>query len=281
MAAAVQSLLEKLEPMAMMEEGGLKKAMLAASLLCEKARQDPETPSNIASVNGVFILLQTALLHPEPKLRTDATTVLGLCVESKDKSFLESAMEKNLVIALVRLCAEQDRRAKPGEADAANTSPGGEPPKAVDPDLPARKTAVVCLQHLLLNVDPAYSAQALAEPTLAGTPFALLANSDEQIRKHAAQMLQALLVPDASSSPERKLDTSPMVTFAKDQASKVAKAVAMGLSYEDPEVSDAAVKVLRALRPSCPALCDELKELEMSAAFAKLEGASDLVEWLS
>ena len=48
-----------------------------------------------------------------------------------------------------------------------------------------RRRAVVCLQHLLLNVDPAYSAQALAEPTLAGTPFALLANSDEQIRKHA------------------------------------------------------------------------------------------------
>ena len=40
MPPAVQALLEKLEPMALMEENGLKKGMLALNILSEKARTD-------------------------------------------------------------------------------------------------------------------------------------------------------------------------------------------------------------------------------------------------
>ena len=59
--AGVAPLLEKLEPMAMMEEGGLQRASIAIKLLAHKSATDPSVGGGILEARGVRILLQEAL----------------------------------------------------------------------------------------------------------------------------------------------------------------------------------------------------------------------------
>jgi hypothetical protein len=153
----VAALLGRLEPMAMMEENGLNKAQISLRVLADKAKADAGTPGAIAaSPDGVKLLLQTALLHPEPTCRAGAVEVLTACVVSDDAAFLAAALDRgpaSLPAALVRLCAEADRRCRPVAASEEAQGSGGAPPAAVDPDLPARRHAVSCLAHLLTHTD--------------------------------------------------------------------------------------------------------------------------------
>ena len=108
--AGVAGLLQKLEPMAMIEEGGLQRASIAIKLLAHKSATDPSVGGGILEARGVRILLQTALLHPVPELREGAiVTILG-CVqraEGADSAFVAEALSQQLPAALVRLCSEQ------------------------------------------------------------------------------------------------------------------------------------------------------------------------------
>ena len=143
------------------------------------------------------ILLQTALLHPVPELREGAiVTILG-CVQradGADSAFVAEALDQHLPVALVRLCSEQDRRAKReekaapapdgGEAAPADAAAAAADERAYDPDLPARRVAVQCLAHLLLS-DAARAVRVLGAPEwpgVVGTTFALLGSSDAQVR---------------------------------------------------------------------------------------------------
>ena len=153
--ASVAPLLQKLEPMAMMEEGGLQRASIAIKLLAHKSATDPSVGGGILEARGMRILLQTALLHPVPELREGAiVTILG-CVQradGADSAFVTEALAQQLPVALVRLCSEQDRRAKredKAEEEEAAAEAGEAPPddaaaeeRAYDPDLPARRVAV-------------------------------------------------------------------------------------------------------------------------------------------
>ena len=90
-----------------------------------------------------------------PELREGAiVTVLG-CVQradGADSAFVTEALAQQLPVALVRLCSEQDRRAKredKAEEEEAAAEAGEAPPddaaaeeRAYDPDLPARRVAV-------------------------------------------------------------------------------------------------------------------------------------------
>ena len=58
--AGVAPLLEKLEPMAMMEEGGLQRASIAIKLLAHKSATDPSVGGGILEARGVRILLQVS-----------------------------------------------------------------------------------------------------------------------------------------------------------------------------------------------------------------------------
>ena len=72
--AGVAPLLEKLEPMAMMEEGGLQRASIAIKLLAHKSATDPSVGGGILEARGVRILLQEALgesSDPNPNPRPD------------------------------------------------------------------------------------------------------------------------------------------------------------------------------------------------------------------
>lgn len=277
MPAAVKALLEKLEPMALMEEDGLKKGMLALSILSEKVHNEANTPAAIADAEGVMILLQTALLHPEPALREGATAIVAACVTSNDTKFLEASLAKSLPIALGRLCAEQDRKVKPTDAVKS-----GEPPQAVDPDLPTRRVAVRLLEHILLAAEPSFAAQVLAERTIASTPFKLLVNSDADIRRHAATMLRALL---DNGTSERRVDIAPLLAFVSDEPDKVAEPCIQALSDEDAEISGTAVRALLAFRESTP-LRDILME-NKAVVMEALDGvkervgeAASVMEWL-
>ena len=145
--AGVAPLLEKLEPMAMME-GAAAEGVHAIKLLAHKSATDPAWRRHFEA-RGVRILLQTALLHPVPELREGAiVTILG-CVQradGADSAFVTEALAQQLPVALVRLCAEQDRRAKredKAEGAEAAAEAGEAPPddaaaeeRAYDPDRP-------------------------------------------------------------------------------------------------------------------------------------------------
>ena len=197
--ASVAPLLQKLDPMTMMEDGGLQRASIAIKLLAQQSATDPSVGSGILEAKGMRILLQTALLHPVPELREGAiVTILG-CVQrdaGADSAFVAEALEQQLPVALVRLCSEQDRRAK-REENAAPAPDGGEAAeeRAYDPDLPARRVAVQCISHLLLS-DAARAVRVLSCPEwpgVVGTIFALLGSSDAQIRQHGAALMGKLL----------------------------------------------------------------------------------------
>ena len=105
--ASVAPLLQKLDPMTMMEDGGLQRASIAIKLLAQQSATDPSVGSGILEAKGMRILLQTALLHPVPELREGAiVTILG-CVQrdaGADSAFVAEALEQQLPVALVRLC---------------------------------------------------------------------------------------------------------------------------------------------------------------------------------
>lgn len=282
----LQGLLDKLSPQSMMAEDGLQKATLAAKLLNDKA-DDPSTAAGIAEANGVLILLQTALLHPVPALREAATSVVTKCVNTNDAAFIDAALDKNLPVALVRLCAEQDRRAKVEEPEE-----GGE--KAHDPDLPVRRIAVVCLEHLLLRISAATTLRVLTSSDwegVAGTCLMLLANSDESIRASGASLLRGLF-----ALPVAEAESQELAPFSEDDrisilqsfishcdasAEKAAGALACGVSDDSSAVSRTAIGVVRALMTSEP-LRKELGAMGASQAFAGLgPEAADLAEWCS
>ena len=284
-ATMLQGLLDKLSPMSMMAEDGLQKATLAAKLLNDKA-DDPSTAAGIAEANGVLILLQTALLHPVPALREAATSVVTKCVKTNDAAFIEAALDKNLPVALVRLCAEQDRRAKVEEPEE-----GGE--KAHDPDLPVRRIAVVCLEHLLLRVSAATTLRVLTSSEWEGVPgtcLMLLANTDASIRASGASLLRGLLALPVAEAKEAEATVSfseddggnilqSLLSHCDASAEKAAGALACGASDDSPAVSHTALGVVRALMASEP-LRKELRGLGASQAFADLGAeAADLAEW--
>ena len=141
--ASVAPLLQKLDPMTMMEDGGLQRASIAIKLLAQQSATDPSVGSGILKAKGMryatqartprpadprqagythtraaltrylaldSILLQTALLHPVPELREGAiVTILG-CVQrddGADSAFVAEALDQQLPVALVRLCTAQ------------------------------------------------------------------------------------------------------------------------------------------------------------------------------
>ena len=107
------ALLAKLDPASMMEVGGLGKARIAINLLCKASESEPAAAAGgIAAVaDGVKVLMQTALLHPEPSLREGAVSVLACCCACNDESFIASALGGGR--SLSSLGREQTPRSSP------------------------------------------------------------------------------------------------------------------------------------------------------------------------
>lgn len=270
---SLKPLLDKLEPFAMMEEGGTQKAFIAMRVLGTKAESDTATAAALAQQpGGIKLLMQTALLHPEPQMRVGATSILATCVGQGDKAFITQCLDQggaSLPAALVRLCHEEDRKVKSEERE-----------EAVDPDLPARRHAVKCLASLLTACDPEAALRALSGewPGVAGTPFSLLANSDASIRQDAAVLMSELLcaegtdeVPPPGSvgitAEQRKKRAALISAYAVDEPAKAAAAFAKALGDEDEAVRVPTAEAMRALQASAGAAFTE--ELVKEGALAE------------
>ena len=167
---ATAKLLEKLDPESMMQEDGLKKAHLSLVLLLKQANEGPLAAEVAAVAGGTRILVQTCVLHPVPELRQQATAVLGACIKEAVPAFLASALENRIPAALLRLLREEDRRAKQEGFD-----------KAVDPDLPIRRVAIVALTDLLLSTDGATQQAVLDDPTTLTVVLIACGNNDAEV----------------------------------------------------------------------------------------------------
>ena len=209
-AGMLRGLLDKLEPMAMMEDGGMQKASIAIEVLVQKAA-DPPTASGIVDAGGVKLLIQTMLLHPAPALRHGAARVLTTCIEGADSIFLQRACDDNLPGALVRVLAENDRRVKKPrqkasteavEAENGDTAPEEQ---AYDPDLPVRQVGLVGFESLLIHSSVA--PRLLADwPGMLLTAMQLCVNTNLEIRQRAAALLRTLLTDQQPSNSTRSAE---------------------------------------------------------------------------
>lgn len=232
----VKSLIAKLDPMAMMEDGGLQRATIAIGLL-EQQAMEAGTAGAVAQVSGaVRSLLQTALLHPEAKLRYGAVSTLLSLVKQGDARFFEVAFDSMLTRALHRMLAEADRRVK-AEGEAAEE-------EAVDPDLPKRRLALQILEVLALHPTADVAMQTLGADDLKYAPLDLMGNGDGEIRKGACLLLMGIL--------KRADDVSALVRDAVDEVAEGggAQLVQKALADEDEEVRAAARGALEMLPAS-------------------------------
>lgn len=237
-------LLENLDPMSMMNEGGPKKATIAIGLLESKAAEMGTALAFTHVPGSVRLLLQTALLHPEARMRLGATTVVLRLVRQNEPAFLAAAHESMLSKALSRMLAESDRRVKAeGEGEEEPELDEEGKPAAVDPDLPKRRVALEVLDALALHTTPDVALQTLSSDDLVYAPLDLLSNSDVFIRRGAAALLHGLL---AGGGPAATLVLGSLDEVASDAVALFLKA----LADVDDEVRASTRQALLLLRPS-------------------------------
>lgn len=267
-----------------MRDGGMQKAQIAVKVLVQKSATDAEIAAGIAATpDGVKVLLQTALLHPEPSMREGAITVIAHCVEKNNAAFIDAALSRgpaSLPAALVRMCAESDRKVKAAVDEATEDDADSERPRAVDPDLVARQIAVGCFANLLTTVDIDFSIRVLGGEWdgAAGTWYVLLSNSNAIIRRRAVSLLRELLAPVADSAldggeaeeestlvddkareatdaaavaaSKQTQRAELLIAFAGEAPGKVAESLTSALASEEEEARSTALSVLRLLRSS-------------------------------
>ena len=137
----------------------------------------------------------------------------------------------------------------------------------------------------MLGTDGAVAIRALRDWSgVAGTPWALLRNSDATIRERAAALLRGLLVTPAeadAATPEQRERAGLVLAFAGDAPDKVAASVTAALGDADPGVRAAGLEALAALRA---ARADDRKlreALENAGAETALgDAAADYGEWI-
>ena len=201
------ALLNKLQPMNMLAEDGLKKASIALAVL-ERSTAEPGSALDLGDApGGVRLLLQTALLHPEPSFRLGATMCVHNLVSQNEPRFLQVALDEPCMLpkALARMLAEADRSVQEAAEREIYGDAGGK--KAVDPDLPVRRVALEMLSTLVQRTTPEIALRVLESEQLCTTPFALLSSSrDAQICQGAAELLLAILArDDAVAGPVRNV----------------------------------------------------------------------------
>lgn len=257
---ALRAMLEKLGPMAMMEENGERAAAIAMALLEKRATEGP-LALELIEADGVKIIVQTSVLHPVPDLRRQATVVLGACLAEQQPSFVEAALQNRVPMALLRLLNEEDRRVKPKEEqEAADAKPAA----AIDPDLPIRRVAIVALKNLMAG-DGVAEKILKADPTF--TPNLLKAGGNTD----ATNRLGALAIALSLARDER-LNATVQEAAELDAAAAVEmlmRATCLDEGSEAAEASDTAVQLMLSLRAST-ALRDELVQAEAHEKFGEL-----------
>jgi hypothetical protein len=211
--SALSSLLERLSPMAMMEDNGTEKARIAISVLEKKASQEPLAAA-LAECGGLRILVQTMVLHPEPPLRHGACTVLSAALHEKEHlaDFLLAAQAARLPQGLQRVLNEEDRKAKPKDGE-----------QATDPDLLLRRAALPALARCIAELP-----ELLDDPVTSSTVICVAGSADSDLRRGGLRLALSLARNEA---------TLPKVIAAVDaSADKVAPALLR--AWDDVEVHD-------------------------------------------
>lgn len=233
--SALSSLLERLSPMAMMEDNGTEKARIAISVLEKKALQEPLAAA-LAECGGLRILVQTMVLHPEPPVRQGACTVLSSALHEKEHAadFFIAAQAARLPQALQRVLHEEDRKAKPEKGE-----------HATDPDLPLRRAALPALARCIAELP-----ELLDDPVTSSTVICMAGSGDSILRRGGLRLALSLARNEA---------TLPKLVSAVDSsADKVAPALLRAWDDDDElqegadgsTVRDGAVQLALLLRPS-------------------------------
>ncbi|KAL3902929.1 MAG: hypothetical protein SGPRY_011870 [Prymnesium sp.] len=248
------SLVAKLDPEAMVGEGGLRKAELALRLLLSKASSHPLSPE--LSSSSTRLLIQTAVLHPMPSLRTAATEVLGACVSEGEPSFLSCALTHRLPAALFRLLREEDRSAPSKGFDAPS-----------DPDLPVRRAAIKALSSLVLRSDEQTRSSVLSDSSSLSLLLLVCGTTDPEVREGALSLTLAV-----SQLGEGTL--AALVQAAEAEAAGTAKALLAAACAPVGEEGGAArlatLQLLSALR-AAEALREEMVNAGAGEKLAELK----------
>lgn len=254
----LKAMLEKLEPMAMMEENGERAASIAMTLLEKRASEGP-LAVELVEAEGVKIIVQTSVLHPLPALRKQATAVIGACLAEQQPSFVEAALQCRVPMALLRLLNEEDRRVKPKEEKESEAKP-----EAVDPDLPIRRVAIVALKNLMAG-DGVPEKILKIDETFAPNLLKAGGNADATNRLGALTLALSL-------AREERFNAAVQGAAEQDAAAAVEmlmRAICLDEGSGAAEASDAAVQLTLALRSST-ALRDELVQADAYATFGEL-----------
>ena len=259
-ASVLKAMLEKLGPMAMMEENGERAACIAMALLEKRATEGP-LAVELVEAEGVKIIVQTSVLHPVPELRRQATAVIGACLAEQQPTFLEAALQCRVPMALLRLLNEEDRRAKPKEEPEETDAS----PAAIDPDLPTRRVAIVALKSLMAG-DGAAEKILEADPTFA--PNLLKAGGNTDATNRLGALTHAL-----SLARDGRFNATMQAAAEMNAAAAVEMLMCATCldqeGSEAAEASDVAVQLMLALRASTP-LRDELVQAEAHDKFGEL-----------
>jgi len=189
----IASLLAKLAPMAMMEDNGTERARVAIGLLEKQAAEGP-LAQELAECGGLRILVQTMVLHPEATLRQGACSVLSAALHEGEHggAFMIAAQTAKLPQGLMRVLAEEDRKARPKAGE-----------KAVDPDLPLRRVALPALALLIARVP-----ELLDDPATASTVLGAAGSCDHQLRRGSIALALSLATDEATLAKGTRFTTS-------------------------------------------------------------------------
>lgn len=265
--------------MAMMQEGGEKKAAMAIGLLHQKA-SEAGAAAAVVECGGVRTLVQTAVLHPISEMRLGAAAVLTACAQQDDANFMRAGLEQRLPEAFLRCLHEGDRRAKPeGEESKPEEGSGGFE-EAVDPDKPLRRVAIVGLRHMLASKCEGIPDGVLKAPQAVSVLFRLGTNTDPALRREAVHLLLALCGGTTDVAGGASPDKRPAVPVkleavceaATAGADEAAQNLLTAIHDADEDVRCAAISVLLLLRACDKESCSLKSALQAIDAAKILSG---------
>lgn len=191
----LDELLAKLDPHAMMAAGGLQKASISLRLMIQQADKDTTFARSISpEADGLRLLVQMMVLHPELALRVQACQLVARCTTQHDAAFGQTALDQMLPVALMRLLGD-DARPKGERSELEDDEPTSEDEEQVAILLPLRRCALGALGGLLAAASPV-AHTVVTIPGVVTTLLWLAGETDLKLRRASLSLLFQLCSSD-------------------------------------------------------------------------------------